>query len=125
MREIRYHVSPFKFITYVLVTNKKELRHVLKENGIPKGDVQVKKRGARVSFVNFVEGDLAIIQLPDSDHTLCEKVGLLAHECVHIKQFVMKSIGEDKPSDEFEAYFVQDIVTDLVEDYFESQEDKQ
>lgn len=117
MREIRYHVSPFEFITYCLVTNKKELRRVLKENGIPKDDIEVKKRGARVSFVNFDEGALAIIQLPDSDHTLCEKIGLLTHECIHIKQFVMKSIGEDRPSDEFEAYFVQDIVTDLVEDY--------
>lgn len=125
MREIRYHVSPFKFITYVLVTNKKELRHVLKENGIPKNDIEVKKHGARVSFVNFDEGDLAIVQLPDSDHTLCEKIGLLVHECVHIKQFVMKSIGEDKPSDEFEAYFVQDIVTDLVEDYLELVSDRQ
>lgn len=124
MREMRYHVSPFKFITYVLVTNKKELRHVLKENGIPKNDIGVKKRGARVSFVNFKEGDLAIVQLPDSDHALCEKIGLLAHECVHIKQFVMKNIGEDKPSDEFEAYFVQDIVTDLVEDYLELVSDR-
>lgn len=124
MREIRYHVSPFKFITIVLVTNKNELRHVLKENGIPKNDIGVMKRGARVSFVNFKEGDLAIVQLPDSDHTLCEKIGLLAHECVHIKQFVMKNIGEDKPSDEFEAYFVQDIVTDLVEDYLELVSDR-
>lgn len=124
MREIRYHVSPFKFITYVLVTNKKELRHILKQNGIPKNDIEVKKRGARVSFVDFDEGPLAIIQLPDSDHPLCEKIGLLAHECVHIKQFVMKLIGEDKPSDEFEAYFVQDLVADLVEDLFESQENK-
>lgn len=124
MREIRYHVSPFQFITYVLVTNKKELRHILKENGIPKNDVEVKKSGARVSFVNFDEGPLAIIQLPDSDHPLCKKIGLLTHECVHIKQFVMKLIGEDKPSDEFEAYFVQDLVADIVGDLFESQENK-
>lgn len=120
MRKIRYHESLFKCITYCLVTNKKELRKVCKDMGIPKRDIQFKETGAKVDFVYFDEGTLAIVQMPDSDHALCERIGLLVHECVHIKQKAMDEIGEKYPSSEFEAYFVQGVVTDLVEDYLDS-----
>lgn len=121
MIKIKYHVSAFKFITYCLVTNKKQLRQVCKEKGIPKHEITIRDTGARVNFVYFEVGTMAIVQLPDSDHTLSEKLGLLAHECVHIKQQVMDEIGEKFPSDEFEAYFVQDLVTNLTEDYLNLQ----
>lgn len=117
--EINYHVTPFKCITYCLVTNKEQLRQVCKDKGVPKRDIPVKKSGAVVNFVYFDSGVLAIIQMPDIDHALCEKIGLLAHECVHIKQQFMDEIGEKSPSDEFEAYFVQEIMTNVVEDYLE------
>jgi hypothetical protein len=41
-------------------------------------------------------------------------VALLVHEAVHIKQRFMEFIGEDKPSDEFEAYMVQTIAQQLM-----------
>lgn len=42
--------------------------------------------------------------------TLEQIIGLIAHECMHAWQFIKKSIGEKKPSSEFEAYIVQSLV---------------
>lgn len=39
---------------------------------------------------------------------------LLVHEAVHIFQRVCDYIGEDKPSDEFEAYSIQAISQELM-----------
>jgi hypothetical protein len=43
-------------------------------------------------------------------HNLEEIIGLVTHECTHAWQFIKKSIGEKKPSSEFEAYVVQSLV---------------
>lgn len=42
---------------------------------------------------------------------------LLVHEAVHVKQALMDDIGEDKPSHEFEAYTVQSISLELMNEY--------
>lgn len=42
---------------------------------------------------------------------------LLAHEAVHVFQRYCDYIGEDNPSDEFEAYCVQNIFQELAEGY--------
>lgn len=42
----------------------------------------------------------------------------LAHEATHCKQEYMRVIGEDKPSDEFEAYTVQNITQNLLDEYY-------
>ena len=40
--------------------------------------------------------------------------GLLAHEAVHIKQAILRSVGEDNVGDETEAYLIQTITQDLL-----------
>jgi hypothetical protein len=45
-----------------------------------------------------------------------EIVGLLAHEGVHIWQEIKDRIGEHSPSKEFEAYSIQWIVQQLVDE---------
>lgn len=45
-----------------------------------------------------------------------EIVGLLAHEATHAKQYAMKFIGEKSPSSEFEAYTMQNITQNLLEE---------
>lgn len=119
MVKLKYHQSAFNFITYCLVSNEKQLKQVRKKHCIPKADLPKKKDGAITNFLYFEVGTLAVVQLHDTEHELHEVLGLLSHECVHIKQQVMDSIGERKPSDEFEAYFLQDLVTNLTKDYLE------
>lgn len=40
---------------------------------------------------------------------------LIAHEAVHVAQFLWEAIGEEKPGNEAEAYFVQSIVQEVLE----------
>lgn len=42
---------------------------------------------------------------------------LLAHEATHCKQALMREIHEAQPSAEFEAYTVQNILQNLLEEY--------
>lgn len=39
-----------------------------------------------------------------------QQAGLIAHECAHAFQQIRRDIGEDNPSDEFEAYTIQYMV---------------
>lgn len=40
-------------------------------------------------------------------------VGLLTHEATHVFQHICEYIGEDSPSDEFEAYSIETITREL------------
>ena len=44
----------------------------------------------------------------------CVRVGIIAHECVHVFQELIERIGENVPSPEFEAYTIQSMVTNVV-----------
>jgi hypothetical protein len=44
-------------------------------------------------------------------------MGLLVHEATHVWQHICESIGETKPSVEFEAYAMQSIVSNLLTAY--------
>jgi hypothetical protein len=44
-------------------------------------------------------------------------ISMLVHEATHVKQRIMAVIGEDKPSDEFEAYTMQNLTEELLHEY--------
>lgn len=48
-----------------------------------------------------------------------EMAGLLVHEATHIKQEVLKAMGEKNCSDEFEAYMMQNIAQNLMQCFME------
>ena len=48
-----------------------------------------------------------------------EIAGLIVHEATHIKQHIMRIIGEKNPSDEFEAYMMQNIAANLMQCFVE------
>lgn len=50
---------------------------------------------------------------------LPEICGILIHEATHVWQQLCESIGENKPSDEFEAYTIQCISQRLISDFME------
>lgn len=52
-----------------------------------------------------------------ADRPPLQTIGFLTHEAAHIWQDVRDMIGEHKPSSEFEAYAMQNIVEDLVGAY--------
>ena len=46
-------------------------------------------------------------------------IGIIVHEAVHAWQLIKNIIAEDKPSDEFEAYAIQNLSQRLISAYFE------
>jgi hypothetical protein len=48
-----------------------------------------------------------------------EVAGLIVHEATHIKQNIMRIIGEKNPSNEFEAYMLQNIAANLMKCFVE------
>ncbi len=115
---MNYHTSAFGRLDYCIVTNKKELRKFRKSHNVPKSELPAITSGAAVTLLSFDTGLIAVVQMLDHEYELNEVIGLLVHECVHIKQFFMENIDEDNPSNEFEAYFMQEVVTKLLRDYF-------
>jgi hypothetical protein len=61
---------------------------------------------AVVVCINVTRGDDVIRSL-----------SLLAHEATHVKQELMRVIGEKTPSDEFEAYVIQNLCHDLFDEF--------
>lgn len=53
-----------------------------------------------------------------------EVAGLIVHEATHIKQHVMRIIGEKNPSNEFEAYMMQNIAANLMQCFVEQTKPK-
>ena len=54
---------------------------------------------------------------PPCDYDGIDIAALLTHEAVHIFQRLCDSIGEDRPSREFEAYSIQRIAERLMREY--------
>lgn len=55
---------------------------------------------------------------PNLEMSAAMDAGILAHEATHIAQDYLDSIGEDKPSPEFEAYIVGFVTQELVQKHF-------
>lgn len=70
------------------------------------------KHGTLACVVCIDPAALAKLKYTDNEIKAC-----LVHEAVHIKQALMESIGETRPSSEFEAYTVQNISQELMNEY--------
>lgn len=72
--------------------------------------------------VHWIEGGahgpVAIVCMTgDEGRKAIEVAGLLVHEGVHIWQEILRILGEETPSPEFEAYSIQWISQQLMEAY--------
>lgn len=63
------------------------------------------------------DGDLCIIIcIKEWDtRSWAEIAGIVAHECSHALETLMRHIGEANPSSEFAAYTIQSFVQDIIE----------
>jgi hypothetical protein len=79
-----------------------------------------KPGGANVRIMSPKDGSMpaAIVCINvNRDDDVIRSLTILAHEATHVKQSLMRAIGEDKPSDEFEAYTVENICMELFTEF--------
>jgi hypothetical protein len=55
---------------------------------------------------------------------LCEVMGLLTHECVHIWQAIKNNMGEKNPSNEFEAYSIHWLSQQVINAFLKTDQGK-
>ena len=109
------------FITLVL--NEKQFHRAMKHCQIRKSDrgdwIKTPHSDATVHFLeNPAREQCCIVAIRVMKKTDPNSVvGLLVHESVHIWQKFRRRIGEENPSDEFEAYSIQAIAQRLIEAY--------
>ena len=107
-----------------LCTTEKQFKALLKHLKIPKSSqpafIATWHSDATTHFFDNKEmmKVAAIVCIKHRDGTTQNQVsGLLVHEGMHIWQEVCRLYGEDNPSHEFEAYSVQNIFQNLLEEF--------
>lgn len=113
---------------YTLCTKEKQFDKVMKRLKVPK----VSRPGfmaagadACVWFLTSDRFNIAVVCMGDTEGKSMPQIhAMLVHEAVHIWQKICKTVGERRPSSEFEAYSVQMISQRLMELYH-AQTDKQ
>lgn len=108
---------------YCLCTSEKKYKKVIKELGIKNPNRWINV-GAHAT-VHVLENSkntnkLCCVVCIDitKEHSIPQMMALLVHEAVHIWQYVRKSLGEDSPSSEFEAYAIQRISLELITELY-------
>jgi hypothetical protein len=107
-------------INYALCTTQKAFKRELRELGIEdNSDFIVGNAHAMIHFYEdtITGGTCAIVCIDGRDKTLEQVYALLTHEAMHLWREIKTELGEKFPSEEFEAYAMQHIVSNLFESY--------
>mgnify|MGYP001174063739 CR=1 FL=1 len=103
--------------------DERSLNRELRRLDVPRsswpGWVDVGKDAHVVMLENPTTGQMVCVVCIsfDGKRSMAEVVGLLAHEAAHVWQAIREDIGEDHPSDEFEAYSIQNITQRLIREW--------
>ena len=102
-----------------LVRSQKDFDGVIKQSGVtdPLRWLGVGASATTTSIKNLGNERITIVSLNpgvERDHSPIQIAALLCHEAVHVVQHHCHAIGEDSPSDEFEAYAIEQIALRLM-----------
>lgn len=107
-------------VKFAFVPSKKAWKKTLKEMQVKS---EYPKEDATVTHFNVVGSPhkrTCLVTVTDDVSDRCDSVQIIAlivHEATHVWQYILDTIGETKPSSEFEAYSVQAIVQELLDAY--------
>ncbi len=111
-------ISP---VCYTLCTNEKEFYRLMKQIKMPiseQTEFMINGSGATTHTFRTEDYPIAIVCTEiENDVTNAQMSAMLAHEAVHIFQYILECMGEVKPSTEFEAYSIQMITQQLILEY--------
>lgn len=120
MSKIDWYVSPFGHVKYALIQNQKQLNKASKPKLLKFLSIS---ETAQCTYFDEGGKRVCLVELADlSGRTIAEIHGVIVHEAVHVHQQIMECMGE-KPSVEFEAYSIQQIVVDLLSSYAENKKE--
>lgn len=109
---------------YMLCTTEKQFMKALKHLNTSKSDrppfvSDWSSNATAHTFENRTEGEVSTVVCIKGyeTRTLEQTYALLAHEAMHIWQEIKANYGETNPSAEFEAYSVQNICQNLMEEF--------
>jgi hypothetical protein len=107
-------------IPYTLQTTNAGYQKVLDLMGVPeevRSDFIMGAGATTHRYSNDNVDGLIVCIAPNKNVTKIQIYALLTHEAVHIWQYIKKDMGETNPSKEFEAYSIQMISQNLIEEY--------
>lgn len=111
-------ISP---VYYTLCTNEEEFYRLMKHIKMPISDqpeFMIYDSGATTHSFKSEGKPIAIVTINlENDATFAEVCSMLAHEAVHIFQYILECMGEKNPSCEFEAYSIQMITQQLINEF--------
>lgn len=113
---MKYHKSVFDVLTYCLVTSKKDAKKVIKKYKLDDGCLP-NDIGSDAYAYHEPNAGIVVVRLLANNLSLADAIALIVHEVAHVKQYIMEQISEHNPSDEFEAYTMQEIAKNLIQDY--------
>lgn len=110
---------PYK---YAVCVDEKKFKKALKRLSLDQREWPDFIHDGKDATVHYLEnpevGNFAIVCInPPDDDNDTQIIGLLVHEAVHIWQESKIIIGDNNPSQEFEAYSIQRIAQDLISEY--------
>lgn len=113
-------------IRYCLAMDQAELNAALDaekmicEGGPPAYNLG-RASGASVhSFERNDGGRFCVVAIAGADqHNIAEIAAMAVHEAVHIYQYIMDDLGEQRASTELEAYIIQAVTVNILTEFFE------
>lgn len=117
INDLKLHELPFGNTSYKLIANE-DNEYYEDELNLPRGTLQIPSGNDSYThtLTSTHHGTICIVMMSDTIEYE-DVLATIAHEAVHIKQGLMQQIGEDNPSDEFEAYTIDSIFETLLSDY--------
>jgi hypothetical protein len=111
-------ISP---VFYTLCTDEADFYRLMKNIKMPivdQPEFMIAGSGATTHTFRTEEYPVAIVCMNlDNDATNAQLSAMIAHEAVHVFQYILECIGETDPSVEFEAYSIQMITQQLILEY--------
>lgn len=111
-------------IYWTVVTDERQFAPLISELYAPEESPDLRwfagtdASGITHSYVSSTSGLRSVVCLRNLDDLdPVAVVSLIAHEAMHVWQFVREYLGETTPSHEFEAYSVQIILQQLLGEY--------
>lgn len=112
-------VSPFDI---ALCVTEKQYIKAMKKAGIHKSEHDEWIINGADATCHYIEGqgslkDFAILCIRLEKEPTPETVGLIAHECMHLWQWIKEKRRESNPSIELDAYAIQYLVMNIWAEY--------